>query len=116
MSPPWVQEMVDSGKCRGEGAHDLQTRQPGPRISAFSPPPPSLLVALQKRILPCNASPPSTPPLPHAALPLTGYLVELHKFSKFIHGTATLFPEMVRGIGMPRAMNPAPHVLLSTSH
>ena len=27
----------------------------------------------------------------------SGYLVELHKFSKFIHGTATLFPEMVSG-------------------
>jgi SPX domain protein involved in polyphosphate accumulation len=26
----------------------------------------------------------------------SGYLVELHKFSKFIHGTCTLFPEMVR--------------------
>jgi len=28
----------------------------------------------------------------------SGYLVELHKFSKFIHGTATLFPEMVRAV------------------
>jgi SPX domain protein involved in polyphosphate accumulation len=26
----------------------------------------------------------------------SGYLVEVHKFSKFIHGTATLFPDMVR--------------------
>jgi len=28
----------------------------------------------------------------------SGYLVELHKFSKFIHGTCTLFPEMVRAV------------------
>lgn len=26
----------------------------------------------------------------------SGYLTEVHKFSKFIHGTATLFPDMVR--------------------
>eukprot|EP00798_Chlamydomonas_sp_ICE-L_P020547 gene20547-27337_t len=28
----------------------------------------------------------------------SGYLTEVHKFSKFIHGTATLFPEMVRAV------------------
>lgn len=28
----------------------------------------------------------------------SGYLVEVHKFSKFIHGTATLFPDMVRAV------------------
>jgi SPX domain protein involved in polyphosphate accumulation len=26
----------------------------------------------------------------------SGYLTEVHKFSKFIHGTCTLFPEMVQ--------------------
>mmetsp|Transcript_16483 Transcript_16483/g.28259 ORF Transcript_16483/g.28259 Transcript_16483/m.28259 type:complete len:740 (-) Transcript_16483:558-2777(-) len=28
----------------------------------------------------------------------SGYLTEVHKFSKFIHGTATLFPDMVRAV------------------
>ena len=39
VSPPWVQEMVDSGECRGEGAHDLHTRQPAwPSNLRISPP------------------------------------------------------------------------------
>lgn len=29
----------------------------------------------------------------------SGYLTEVHKFSKFIHGTATLFPDMVGAQG-----------------
>ena len=31
----------------------------------------------------------------------SGYLTEVHKFSKFIHGTATLFPDMVGGRAHP---------------
>lgn len=28
----------------------------------------------------------------------SGYLTEVHKFSKFIHGTCTLFPELVQAV------------------
>lgn len=28
----------------------------------------------------------------------SGYLTEVHKFSKFIHGTATLLPDMVQAV------------------
>ena len=28
----------------------------------------------------------------------TGYLTEVHKFSKFIHGTATLMPDLVQAV------------------
>lgn len=33
----------------------------------------------------------------------SGYLTEVHKFSKFIHGTATLMPDMVQ-VGPQRAV------------
>jgi SPX domain protein involved in polyphosphate accumulation len=32
----------------------------------------------------------------HQELLDSGYLTEVHKFSKFIHGSCTLFPEMVQ--------------------
>lgn len=28
----------------------------------------------------------------------SGYLTEVHKFSKFIHGTATLMPDLVQAV------------------
>ncbi len=39
---------------------------------------------------------PSPPPPQVQELIESGLLTEVHKFSKFIHGTATLFPEMVQ--------------------
>ena len=35
-------------------------------------------------------------PEPAQELLSSGYLTEVHKFSKFIHGTATLMPDMVQ--------------------
>lgn len=45
--------------------------------------------------------PPHTHPHTHTQELLdSGYLTEVHKFSKFIHGTCTLFPEMVQVKGL----------------
>lgn len=41
------------------------------------------------------ATPPSSAPATLQELLDSGYLTQVHKFSKFIHGSATLFPDMV---------------------
>jgi hypothetical protein len=43
----------------------------------------------------------------------SGYLTEVHKFSKFIHGTCTLFPELVQ---VRAAVGHAGHTQCSTTH
>lgn len=45
-----------------------------------------------------DSTAPHPPPVHGLACHSPGLLTEVHKFSKFIHGTATLFPDMVQAV------------------
>lgn len=96
VAPDWVAELVDSGACLscfgGVGWAFVPFGFCGGGSSAsfcFGTPP--------QRHTEAPLCPSHFPPLD--APPATaGLLTEVHKFSKFIHGTATLFPDMVQAV------------------